>query len=281
MPADSGSGSSSGGAGIAQYIPLLTTAASAISKGGPKRQYKWNKKAAQDQNAMNRENAEWLLEQNRQLSMEQREYDSPAAQMQRYKDAGLNPMLIYGQGTSGNMGSPVQVGGLPGVNLQAPEASYPDVAATYLGASQVMAGIGLTQARTTESGLKQQAIAVQNEIAKTNPMLNPAVAKAVSDMMENSARLKSSESWYLRNSWDHRDGSSEKMYVRRIHAEVEAAMQKLGLNTTDLAIKNKILESKEFENVVKELNAKWLKDGDVTPEHIRQGFMLLLQKMVR
>lgn len=30
------------------------------------------------------------------------EYNSPAMQMQRYKDAGLNPHLIYGQGNNGN-----------------------------------------------------------------------------------------------------------------------------------------------------------------------------------
>ncbi|WNK13107.1 MAG: DNA pilot protein [Microvirus sp.] len=30
------------------------------------------------------------------------EYNAPAAQMQRFKDAGLNPQLIYGQGTPGN-----------------------------------------------------------------------------------------------------------------------------------------------------------------------------------
>ena len=64
-------------------------------------------------------------------------------------------------------------------------------------------------------------------------------------------------------------------------AEVENAVQRLGLNTSDLAIKNQILQSKEFENVVKELNAKFLKDAQVTPEHIRQALMLLLQKMVR
>lgn len=31
----------------------------------------------------------------------QNEYNSPAAQMQRYRDAGLNPMLIYGQSNEG------------------------------------------------------------------------------------------------------------------------------------------------------------------------------------
>lgn len=32
----------------------------------------------------------------------QNDYNSPAAQMQRFKDAGLNPHLIYGQGSNGN-----------------------------------------------------------------------------------------------------------------------------------------------------------------------------------
>lgn len=39
----------------------------------------------------------------------QNEYNSPKAQMQRFKDAGLNPQLIYGQGTAGNASAtPVQ-----------------------------------------------------------------------------------------------------------------------------------------------------------------------------
>lgn len=34
----------------------------------------------------------------------QNEYNTPQMQMQRFKDAGLNPHLIYGQGNSGNAG---------------------------------------------------------------------------------------------------------------------------------------------------------------------------------
>lgn len=40
----------------------------------------------------------------------QADYNSPQAQMQRFKEAGLNPNLIYGQGSNGNMTSaPEQV----------------------------------------------------------------------------------------------------------------------------------------------------------------------------
>lgn len=36
----------------------------------------------------------------------QNQYNLPEAQMERFKQAGLNPNLIYGQGNSGNAGSP-------------------------------------------------------------------------------------------------------------------------------------------------------------------------------
>lgn len=50
----------------------------------------------------------------------QNAYNSPQAQMQRYKDAGLNPNLIYGQGNSGNAGS------IPTPNTPRPEFKVPD-----------------------------------------------------------------------------------------------------------------------------------------------------------
>lgn len=39
----------------------------------------------------------------------QNAYNTPAAQMQRFKDAGLNPMLVYQQGNSGNASHAPQV----------------------------------------------------------------------------------------------------------------------------------------------------------------------------
>lgn len=41
------------------------------------------------------------------------EYNSPKAQMQRYREAGLSPYLIYGQGSSGNVSSPAPAKVLP------------------------------------------------------------------------------------------------------------------------------------------------------------------------
>lgn len=63
--------------------------------------------------ALSYKNQKKLLKQQNQYNIDmwkmQADYNSPQAQMQRFQDAGLNPNLIYGQGTNGNMSSaPVQ-----------------------------------------------------------------------------------------------------------------------------------------------------------------------------
>lgn len=55
-----------------------------------------------------------LMEQQNQYNIDmwkmQNEYNSPAAQMKRFEEAGLNPGLMYGQVTPGNASSAPQMG---------------------------------------------------------------------------------------------------------------------------------------------------------------------------
>lgn len=65
------------------------------------------------QGAQNRANmrlAEYQHNKNVEMWKMQNEYNSPSAQMERYREAGLNPNLIYGSGTAsaGNASSPPQ-----------------------------------------------------------------------------------------------------------------------------------------------------------------------------
>ena len=95
---------------------LSSAASSAVSSGlsvagglfGKKKAYKYNsklqeeqfennKELAEMQNKWNRENAEYVYQKDLEQWNRENEYNSPAAQMQRYKEAGLNPNLIYGQ----------------------------------------------------------------------------------------------------------------------------------------------------------------------------------------
>lgn len=256
---------------------VVSAGVDAAVRGGPRRQYKWNKKAAEDANRMNRENQQWLLEQNKALQAEQRQYDSPQSQMARYLEAGLNPHLIYGSGSSAGQAFPVDAGGLAPARIDAPQAGYPEIGSMFLAAQQSLAQTGLLNQRTSESEASTALKSIQTDIAKTNPMLDPSVASWVSESMLEAARVKAVES----RSWMTKvRGQDVVKITAKVNAELEAAMQRLGLNTADLQIKNRILESKEFENMVKEIQAKWLKDAQVSPEHIRQGLMLLLSKML-
>lgn len=72
-------------AGLQGASSLLTSA----------QQNKYQKQA--DQRANNFNLAMWNM---------QNDYNSPVNQMQRYKEAGLNPFLIYSQGNPGNASSP-------------------------------------------------------------------------------------------------------------------------------------------------------------------------------
>jgi len=57
-------------------------------------------------NRANLELAKYQAEQNQLYLDKQNAYNTPASQMARYGDAGLNPNLIYGQGNTGNQASP-------------------------------------------------------------------------------------------------------------------------------------------------------------------------------
>ena len=86
MPIDPITATVSAGGNLADNI-----VAQIFAKRNIKNQLSANKELAKYTNQMNIEN--WKM---------QNAYNTPAAQMQRYKDAKLNPNLIYGQGNPGN-----------------------------------------------------------------------------------------------------------------------------------------------------------------------------------
>lgn len=80
------------------YLPLIGTGVSSIFN-------------AFSQNSANKTNVKLAREQrawNEKMWHLNNEYNTPLAQMQRYASAGLNPNLIYSQGTSGVSSSPAQ-----------------------------------------------------------------------------------------------------------------------------------------------------------------------------
>jgi len=105
--------------GILQALPVVGQVASAIAQGVQNRaQRRWNEKmyGIQRADAL----ADWARTN---------EYNSPLAQMQRFKEAGLNPNLIYGQT---NSAQPVRSTDVKSWNPQAPAFNLGQIVDQYL-----------------------------------------------------------------------------------------------------------------------------------------------------
>lgn len=72
-------------------------------------------------NKASRDNMRLQYELNEQMTDKMLQYNSPASQMQRFKDAGLNPDLIYGQSSTGE--SQMAVTDAPGARFENPAAA--------------------------------------------------------------------------------------------------------------------------------------------------------------
>lgn len=97
-------------AAIPAAASLLGSGINAMSVG------KTNKKTRQHNEKMYNQQ----VSDNVRLWTMQNEYNSPAAQMQRLKDAGLNPNLVYGKGAD-NVAAPIQKGEQKSWTPEAPQ----------------------------------------------------------------------------------------------------------------------------------------------------------------
>jgi len=93
----------------------------------------------------------------------QNEYNSPAAQMRRFEEAGLNPNLVYGQGNSGNASSLSTPDVVP-VNRREPriEGGRPDVLGVLLGQADLRIKNAQAKNLETQTDLILADIATRN-----------------------------------------------------------------------------------------------------------------------
>lgn len=123
---------------IAAGAALLTSAGNNIVAG------KMNKRAIRFQREMfekqgQRELDYWNM---------QNQYNLPAEQMKRLKDAGLNPNLVYNNGADAQ-GATLKAGGAPSMPSQVvPQIDFTSIAQTALATKQLQANIDRTNAET-------------------------------------------------------------------------------------------------------------------------------------
>ncbi|AXH76292.1 MAG: DNA pilot protein [Microviridae sp.] len=147
-------------------MPLPAVAGALINAGGAAVGGVINSISQGRQNKKNRAFSEKMYDKqkvdNISFWSQQNDYNSPKAQMARFKEAGLNPNLIYGQGNSGNAGaiSTPDVQAAPG---RSPEWGNAITAAAGGFVNQFY-DLAIKQAQTNN-------LQAQNEVIKQDAML--------------------------------------------------------------------------------------------------------------
>lgn len=276
-----------GGGFLSMILPSLITAASTIGKGGVKRQYKYNKKLANYQNELNRGNAEWAFNKELELRKYQFELDSPKARMQRYKDAGLNPNLIYGNEAGAGSFQAPSAPSVPGVDVGRIDASntlLSNLAESFQQARYMAAQTDLIETKTEESTVKQDLMRAQEDLVKANPYMRKEYVNAMVTNLKSIAELKEQEKSFMLSKTVPGLEAGDERWERgflKMQTELNVLQQRFNLQKVDQKVKASIIESKEFENALKEIQVKWMKDKEITPQHVYQGIMMLMQSLMR
>lgn len=253
-----------------------------IQKDAAKRQAKENMKLAVYQN-----------EANSRFIQSQNEYNSPQNQMARFKAAGLNPNLIYGQGNPGNQSSPQQAADVGRTDYQ---SMARDVLPNLLNSRMQQAQIQATNAKVAQAQAQTALTNLQAQVTAANPLLNKVGFDAIIESLKSSAEIKASESkissqradWMTSKEWRERKDKDGNIVMDNTSAgwlmmerQLSLLDQKFNLGTQDAAIKAEVINSKEFQNDLLEIQRNWMKNADITPQHILQFIQMLLMQILR
>lgn len=233
------------------------------------------------QNNQNKKESRRAERRQDRLIVEQNEYNAPKQQMARFHDAGLNPNLMYGQGTHGNFS-----GGVP----ETPRTTYQNLDPDVLGKAQQLttmelqkSQIDLNNQKVDESGAKKDLMDAQRELIKAHPNLNPAIVKSMVSSFESAAKVKAQEAAFLTGSTNQTSPTNGWM---KMNAELQNILERNGLisgqkdlQDVDLNIRSEVLNSKRFQNELLEVQAKFMKDGDISSGQILDFVKMLLLKL--
>lgn len=122
-------------------------------------------------NYLNQKFSEKMYERQRNDAIEfwnmQNAYNDPSAQMARFRNAGLNPHLIYGQGAGGGNAGPIQTPDSPRVNFEAPRFEGNDSLMPHL--------LGAADLRIKSA--QADNLEVQNEVIRQDAVLRALQAE--------------------------------------------------------------------------------------------------------
>lgn len=203
-------------------------------------------------------------------------YNSPKEQMKRFREAGLNPNLVYDQGNPGNQSQPVP----------APDFSRiaPDTISAYNQTRMTTAQVAATDAKTNQSVAQTSLIKLRESIEKTNPVLNETGLKAMVDAFLASSSIKVLDAGMKQHSFEQ-SFTRNRVFVENgmkiAQAEWDAIVKKYDLLNKDDQIKANILKQQDFQNDMNAIQKRFMESGDVTSQHILDFVKMFLSSLMK
>lgn len=239
------------------------------------------------QSKANKKLAEFQASANERYLAQQQDYNTPQNQMTRFQEAGLNPNLIYGQGNPGNQAAPLSYPDIKTTDMQSATANLgPLVNQSLMTQSQVQS----IDAKTRQTYVLTALNKLQAQVLARNPSLDASAYNAIIDSLKSAAEIKAADATIKTQTaeWFSGDKSFKvngvDMHgpagILKLETELKLLEQRFNLGAADQQIKAQVIQSKEFQNALSEIQVKWMKDAEITPQHILQFIQLLLLKLM-
>lgn len=274
-------------------IPLLTAAGGAIGQHllnnrAAKKSAQYTARANMDlaRQGFEYDKSQADLAYQRQMEMwdKQNAYNSPEAQMARFSKAGLNPNLIYGQGSPGNTASSspqyhAPRFSTPSTQYRFTPASIPDMLSMYqdfqLKKAQienVQASTANTQQRTSNESLRSIILGVQGESSRFG--LERSRGLYPSELERASQSIQKGALDLRRGEFD----LSKQQSLLPYQTDALALQNKRSAAGLDLDLQKLRLMKKDEQLKVIEQHAKWLGLSAIQLENEKKQAEILFQQ---
>lgn len=232
-------------------------------------------------NEANKAMQEYGYQQDREMWNLQNQYNSPAAQMARLKEAGINPMAPFASGGGSNTGNSttlpkynaptMQYNYQPMVDLPAALGAYQNFSMRQAQINNVKAQTDNIQQRTISEGSRNTLIGLQGKLAGqtlsfkdlTNPyqasILKEGTEKAKASslnewkkftLMNEQEKMMALQQMYLKGNISQQQTDQDLKNAQLLKLNYGNDLMKMGINPNDhlgLRILSRILNEAGFE----------------------------------
>lgn len=236
---------------------LITAGVSGLVSGG-------NSYAQGRMNKKTREFSREMYAKQKQDNLDywhmQNDYNDPQSQMQRLKDAGLNPNMVYGASAPGNSSGQVHSATPPAWSPKAPQFDVGSPLASYFNIATQSATLDNIKATNTKIQAETRAILANAGLRESELRFAPDFFNNRQYHMGNTAQLSSLKADYehWRQNPDMFPIDNPNFKESQAYKESALKLQNLGI---DNAIKRAISEGKSLDNIQKNLDNELRKNG--------------------